>query len=123
MSEVKVVNYTDTQTTQAVQAYKAGETVERIAETLGKSTRSVVAKLVSEGVYVSKGRADKTTAVTKAKLIQDLELNMLVEPGTLKSFEKADKAALQELVSHFIALRQAYDIISAGTVESQETQT
>lgn len=120
MSEATLVNYTDLQTTQAVQAYKAGETVERIAQALNKTTRSVVAKLVSEGVYVSKARADKTAAPTKAKLIETLELNMLTEPGAFKSFEKADKAALQELVSQFVALRQAYDIVVAGTAEGQE---
>lgn len=115
----QVVNYTDLQATQAAQAYQSGETVEQIAATLGKTTRSVVAKLVNMGVY-KPSKVQAQPKVTKAQLIQTLELNLLVEPDTFKSLEKVDKPALQELVSQFVALRQAYDILAA---EGQEKQT
>jgi hypothetical protein len=53
MTETKI-NYTPEQTLEIVQAYQAGATVEQLAERVGKSVRSVVAKLSREGVYVAK---------------------------------------------------------------------
>lgn len=44
----KVVNYTPEQTEQVVKDYLSGVTVETIATALGKSTRSIVAKLARE---------------------------------------------------------------------------
>jgi len=113
MSEAKVVvNYTDEQTTFAVNMYTGGTAVEKIAEMLGKTTRSVIAKLVSEGVYKANDRT-KSVRVTKAEMVATLEQAAGVEAGAFKSFEKADKAALHEMASTFMALRQAYDIVAA----------
>ena len=50
----KTVNYTPEQTAQMVADYQAGTSVEMIAETFGKTVRSVVAKLSREKVYVAK---------------------------------------------------------------------
>ena len=50
----KTVNYTPEQTTKMVADYQAGVTVDQIAEALGKSVRSIVAKLSREGVYKRK---------------------------------------------------------------------
>ena len=50
----KVVNYTAEQTVMVVSEYTANpvkETVEMLAEKLGKTTKSIVAKLSREGVY------------------------------------------------------------------------
>ena len=56
----KVVNYTAEQTAKMVADYAEGVTVEAIAETLGKTVRSVVAKLSREGVYKKKTYTTKT---------------------------------------------------------------
>ena len=56
----KTVNYTPEQTLAMVADYSAGVTVETIAQNLGKSVRSVVAKLSREKVYVAKTYVSKT---------------------------------------------------------------
>ena len=56
----KTVNYTPEQTLKMVADYTAGVSVDKIAETLGKSVRSVVAKLSREGVYKKKEYKTKT---------------------------------------------------------------
>ena len=56
----KAINYTPEQTAQIVAEYKAGTSVESLAEALGKSVRSIVAKLSREGVYQKKEYATKT---------------------------------------------------------------
>jgi predicted transcriptional regulator len=58
----KAVNYTAEQTAKMVADYSAGVTVETIAENLGKTVRSVVAKLSREKVYVAKTYVSKTGA-------------------------------------------------------------
>ena len=53
----KTVNYTPEQTAELVTAYQAAptaETVSAFAEKLGKTTRSIVAKLSREGVLQEK---------------------------------------------------------------------
>jgi len=45
---MKTINYTLEQTARMVADYQAGATVESIAEALGKTVRSVVAKLSRE---------------------------------------------------------------------------
>ena len=59
----KTVNYTPEQTAELVTAYQAAptaETVSAFAEKLGKTTRSIVAKLSREGVYKKKEYVGKT---------------------------------------------------------------
>lgn len=92
----KTANYTDAQLAQAVQAYKDGQTIESIAHTLGKSTRSVVAKLAREGVYVAKAKAT-ATRVTKAMLIAVIADKTGVSTETLATLEKANHEALEAL--------------------------
>lgn len=62
----KPVNYTPEQTAQLVANYKAGATVEVLAEMFGKTTRSVVAKLSREGVYTAKNKASGVARVKKS---------------------------------------------------------
>lgn len=54
MSKVVVVNYTPEQTASVVSGYTNGMTIESLAVELGKSTRSIIAKLSREGVYKAK---------------------------------------------------------------------
>jgi branched-subunit amino acid permease len=98
MASEKTVNYTEAQTTALVQGYMAGETVEALAAQVGKTVRSVVAKLTREGVYKAKDKEAKATAQTKADLVKALEAKFEVATGTFESFEKATKEALTALV-------------------------
>jgi hypothetical protein len=91
----KTVNYTDEQTADLVNRYKAGETVEALAEAMGKSVRSVVAKLSREKVYVAKTKAAGTGRVTKAQLINEISDECGVDNEVLMSLEKASVEALQ----------------------------
>ena len=91
-------NYTPEQTLQLVEGYKAGQTVEMLAQAMGKTTRSVVAKLSREGVYQAKTRA-VTNRVRKADLVDQLAQACGVAPEVFESLEKANHDVLEALVA------------------------
>tara|TARA_A100001015_G_C14911884_1_gene680812 strand:+ start:817 stop:1167 length:351 start_codon:yes stop_codon:yes gene_type:complete len=93
-------NYTQQQTEQMVSKYTANptrETVNALAQELGKNTRSVIAKLSREGVYVAQPRATKSgePIVRKAELVAQIEAHFGIEMPTLV---KASKVDLQRMV-------------------------
>lgn len=92
-------NYTPEQTTQLVAGYQSGETVEQLAEAMGKTVRSVVAKLSREGVYVAKQRATGQARVRKAELVDKLATACGVAPEVFESLEKANHDVLEALVA------------------------
>lgn len=94
-SEVK---YTAEQVEALVAGVAKGKTVEALAAELGKSVRSVVAKLSQMKLYKAKETAKAEVRMTKAQLVLQAESVLELEAGTLASFEKADKAALEALV-------------------------
>jgi hypothetical protein len=99
MATEKVVNYTPEQTAALVEAYKAGTTVEALAESLGKSVRSIVAKLSREGVYQKKTYVTKTgeSPVKKDAHAEAIgKILMLSEPD-VDSLTKANKRALKAI--------------------------
>lgn len=102
MNEAKVVNYTDAQAAQLANDYLAQVPVEKIAETSGRSVRSVIAKLVQMRVYVSPTKANGASAVTKLGLIFKIAQEVGLEPEVLASLQKADKAALQALADKVV---------------------
>ena len=98
MTETKT-NYTEAQTLELVREYKAGTTPEQLAERLGKSVRSVVAKLSREGVYVAKTRAKGVARVRKAELVERLAAACSVPVEVFESLEKANHEVLEHLVA------------------------
>lgn len=95
----KAVNYTAEQTTKMVADYQAGVTVETIANELGKTVRSIVAKLSREKVYIAKTYVSKTgEAVIKKDYVADYigEALGLTEADT-ESLTKANKNALKAI--------------------------
>jgi hypothetical protein len=98
MSE-KAVNYTAEQTQQAIAAYAAGTSVESIAETLGKSVRSVVAKLSREGVYKKKEYTTKTgePVVKKNEHADAIGAILKLSEADIDSLTKANKRALKAI--------------------------
>lgn len=96
MAEARKVNYSPELTGQIVSAYQAGTAVEEIAETIGKSVRSVRSKLVREGVYVAKEKVAtrKVEGPTKKEILRNLDATGF----DTKGFEGATKDALTRLL-------------------------
>jgi hypothetical protein len=99
MTEATKTNYTPEQTAELVQGYQAGETVEVLATRMGKTVRSVVAKLSREGVYVAKTKATGVARVKKADLVDQLAHKCGVAPEVFESLEKANHDVLEALVA------------------------
>jgi flavoprotein len=96
----KAVNYTPEQTLNLLAAYAAGTSVETLAAELGKTVRSVVAKLSREGVYQKKTYVSKTgEAVVKKDALADkmAEVFGLTE-AEADSLTKANKTALKKIL-------------------------
>ena len=95
----KMVNYTPEQTVQMVQAYSSGVTVESLAETMGKTVRSVVAKLSREGVYKKKEYVSKTgeRPVKKDVHADAIGAVLSLTESEIESLTKANKTALVKI--------------------------
>lgn len=101
-TQVKTVqaNYSADQVTAIVAAYAAGESLETIAATVGKSVPSVRAKLSSLKVYVSKAKAEKPVD-KQAKENKEALAALLCElvGVNLLNVEAASKPALLALIN------------------------
>ena len=95
----KTVNYTPEQTAKMVADYSAGVTVDQIAESLGKSVRSVVAKLSREGVYQKKVYKTKTgeKVVKKDETADAIGAILRLPENDIESLTKANKSALKAI--------------------------
>ena len=93
-------NYTEAMTEKMIAQYSANptrDTVDMLAEELGKNARSVIAKLSREGVYKAVPRVTKSgePIVRKAELLASIESTLGKE---FPSLVKASKADLQRLI-------------------------
>jgi hypothetical protein len=110
MAEVaKKVNYTETDMSVLTNMYGelGNDGLDRIAETLNKTVRSVRAKLVREGLYVApeKGAAKaKKEGPTKKELLNDLEK---IAPFPVDGLVGATKEAISHLIATFTARKDA----------------
>jgi len=95
----KAVNYTPEQTQKMVADYLAGVTAETIAESLGKTVRSVVAKLSREGVYKAKTYTTKTgqPVVKKDAHADAIGAILKMSENEIESLTKANKTALEKI--------------------------
>jgi arsenate reductase-like glutaredoxin family protein len=96
----KQPNYTDEQVTQMQDMYSelGNDGLETIAETLGKTVRSVRAKLVRDSVYVApeKGVATvKDTGPSKKEILRSIDATGFNSEG----FQGSTKDALARLLS------------------------
>ena len=98
MSE-KSVNYTAEQTAMLREEYLAGVSVETLAAAVGKTVRSVVAKLSREGVYVAKTYTSKTgeKPVKKDTVADAIGAVLHLTEAETESLTKANKAALSKI--------------------------
>ncbi len=95
----KAVNYTPEQTEKMVADYAAGVTVEQIAESMGKTVRSVVAKLSREKVYKAKTYVTKTGApvIKKDAHADAIGAILKMTEAEIESLTKANKTALEKI--------------------------
>ena len=96
---MKTLNYTPEQTARMVADYQAGMTVDAIAETLGKTVRSVVAKLSREKVYVAKAYKTKSgeTPIKKDVHADFIGDALGLTESDTESLTKANKIALMKI--------------------------
>lgn len=93
-------NYTEEMVNEMTKAYSENptrDTVDALAQQFGKTTRSIIAKLSREGVYIAQPRTTKSgeAVVSKAELVASIQEHFGIELPTLV---KAGKADLQRLV-------------------------
>lgn len=99
-TEPKTPNYTEAMTARLLEQYAANGNagLDALAAELGKTKRSVISKLVREGVYVATPKAaaqPRDEGPTKKELLNELEaLSFSVE-----GFEGATKSAISRLIS------------------------
>ncbi len=95
----KTVNYTPEQTAKMVADYQAGSTVESIAESMGKTVRSVVAKLSREKVYKAKEYVGKTGEKVQKKdeTADAIGAVLKMTEAEIDSLTKANKTALVKI--------------------------
>jgi predicted transcriptional regulator len=95
----KTVNYTAEQTARMVADYQAGMTVDSIAESLGKTVRSVVAKLSREKVYQAKAYKTKSgeTPIKKDVHADFIGEALGLTEADTESLTKANKVALAKI--------------------------
>ncbi len=106
MATEKTVNYTDDQTTLVIDTYTANpsmDTINKLAESLGKTVRSITMKLVREKVYIKKEYKTKSgeSVVKKDFLIDKLSDYVALTEAEATSFEHVNKTALIKLLAKF----------------------
>lgn len=100
------MSYSEELTQEIVAEYvkdPSRETVDAIAERIGKTTRSVIAKLAASGVYQTPQRTTKTgdAIIKKEELVEEIGNMLGIEIPTLTKSGKQDlkrlHAALREV--------------------------
>jgi len=94
---MKTINYTPEQTAQIIADYQAGLSVEIIAENLGKTVRSIVAKLSREKVYIAKEYKTKNglSPIKKDVHADAIGAILRLPENDIESLTKANKNALK----------------------------
>lgn len=119
-AETKVVNYTPEQTAKVVADYQAGMTVEAIAEAVGKTARSVIAKLSKEGVYVAKGKTAGKRDMLKSEMVAEIAKFVGKTDEQVESLEKATGPALMAVLTQ---LKELAEQVVAARVEALQNET
>ena len=113
------MNYTPEQTAQAVADYQAGVSVEAIAQAIGKTARSVIAKLSKEGVYVAKGKTAGKRDMLKSEMVSEIAKLVGKTDEQVESLEKATGPALMAVLTQLKALAEQ---VVAARVDSLQNE-
>ena len=97
-------NYTEEMVNTMTEQYAANptrETVDALADQFGKTTRSIIAKLSREGVYVAQPRTTKAgePVISKSELVAQINEHFGIELPTLVKAGKQDLAKLVEVLN------------------------
>jgi len=97
----KTLNYSVEQTATMIADYQAGVTTEAIALALGKSLRSVVAKLSREKVYIAKTYTTKTgeKVAKKDSLSDEIGALLGATEAEMESLTKCNKTILVKMLA------------------------
>ena len=95
----KAVNYTAEQTAKIIADYQAGVAVESIAQAMGETVRSIVAKLSREKVYIAKSYVNKNgeKPVKKDVTADAIGAILRLSENDIESLTKANKSALKAI--------------------------
>ena len=120
---LKAANYTSEQVTAIVAAYKAGDSLESIAASVGKSVPSVRAKLAALKVYVSK--AATTKPENKGAKVNKEGLKAYLESLVGKDLLNVESASKDALIILINAIKSRDEKIQAliDDMLSDEAQT
>jgi hypothetical protein len=107
-------NYSEAETAMVINAYldePTRETVDGLAEHLGRSTKSIIGKLSREGVYRREVYVSKTgeSPITKVEMVSNIAESLGVEVSALAGLEKSPKASLRNLEKAVAGLTQFDD--------------
>lgn len=108
MATEKIVNYTPEQTAMLVSTYTAepsAATVEVLAAKLGRSVRSIVAKLAMEHVYQPGKRVAKRQ-VLKSEMVERIAKLTKRSVAEVESLEKATGPALMVILKELEYLNE-----------------
>ena len=99
---IEMSNYTEEQTVSMVQTYIADptpDTVEFLANMLGKSKKSIIGKLSREGVYRREVYVSKTgeKPITKIEIVEQIAEGLGLDSSDLAGLEKSPKESLRRL--------------------------
>ena len=114
---MKNVNYTPEVTQVIVDSYETDpsmDTVRKLAEIHGKTTKSIIGKLSREGVYQKASYVTKTGAkpITKAEIVAQITDQLNLDETAVAGLEKAPKAALVAVLEAVSAVReQAMEVV------------
>jgi len=95
-------NYSEDQVSMMIEKYNAEptrDTVDKLAEILDKSVKSIIGKLSREGVYQKAIYRTKTgeLPITKAQLIVEIATLLEADSSKMMGLEKAPKQDLKYL--------------------------
>jgi hypothetical protein len=99
MGKVVAVNYSPEQTAAVVSGYTNGMSVESLAQDMGKSARSIIAKLSREGVYKAKVYQTKQgeTVIKKDAHADAIGSILNLSESETESLTKANKSVLRKI--------------------------
>lgn len=88
-----VAKYTPEEVTKLAEMYQAGETVQNIAVAMGRTSRSVIAKLSGLKLYKT-AEINKTPRVLKLDLVTKIAHLLNISEDAAESLEKANHETL-----------------------------
>ena len=99
MSKVVAVNYSAEQTARVIVGYTDGVSVENLAAEMGKSVRSIIAKLSREGIYKKKEYVTKAgePAVLKDAHADAIGSILNLSEPEITSLTKCNKAVRRKV--------------------------